>query len=59
MKLYILYQTDRHKSKASKVCFGVYDSEEKAIEIANKEGLTEYESEIHIEECELNKFEEL
>jgi hypothetical protein len=58
-ELFILYQTDRHLSKSSRVCFGVYDSEGKAEFEANQNSLTEYESEIHIEPCILNKFEEL
>ena len=29
MKLFILYQTDNWKSKASRVCFGVFDTEPK------------------------------
>ncbi|MBC7845531.1 MAG: hypothetical protein H7Y10_03465 [Flavobacterium sp.] len=59
MELFILFQTDRYQSKSSKVCFGVFDSEEKAIEAANLESLSEYESEIVIEKCTLNQFEEI
>ena len=30
MKAYILFQTDVHKTKSSRVCFGVFSTEEKA-----------------------------
>ena len=34
MKLFILYQTDNWKSKASRVSFGVFDTRAKAIDSA-------------------------
>lgn len=58
-KVYILYQTDTHKSRVSRVCFGVYSSETKALKVAKKEKLQDSNSDILIIEAELDKFEEL
>jgi hypothetical protein len=58
MKLFILYQTDIWKSKASRVCFGVFDSRNKAIDSAKYNGLYCSSTEVVIEEVSLNLFEE-
>ena len=59
MKVYILFQTDVHKSKSSRVCFGVYSTEEKAITAAKENDLYDYRSELVIIECDIYNFEEL
>lgn len=58
MKLFILYQTDIWKSKASRVCFGVFDCRNKAIDIAKYNGLYCSCAEVVIEEINLNQFQE-
>ncbi|WPR73079.1 hypothetical protein SLW70_08160 [Flavobacterium sp. NG2] len=58
MKLFILYQTDKWKNKASRVYFGVFDSRNKAIDIAKYHGLYCSCAEVVIEEITLNQFEE-
>jgi hypothetical protein len=58
MKLYILYQTDMWKSKASRVCFGIFDSRTKAIDSAKYNGLYSSCAEVLIEEINLNQFQE-
>lgn len=57
MKLFILYQTDIWKSKASRVCFGIFDSRNKAIDSAKYNGLYCSCAEVVIEEVTLNLFE--
>ena len=59
MKVYILFQTDVHKTKSSRVCFGVFSTEEKAITVAKENDLYSYQSEVAIIECDIDKFEEL
>ena len=59
MKIFILYQTDNWKTKSSRVCFGVYSSEENAIKAYKANDLYSHNSEIDIVECELDKFSEL
>jgi hypothetical protein len=59
MKVYILFQTDIWKSKCSRVCFGVYSSDVKAIDAAKENSLYSHESEVVIVECEMDKFEEI
>ena len=56
MKLFILYQTDNWKSKASRVCFGVFDTRAKAINSAKWQELYTYNSEVVILEVTLNLF---
>ena len=58
MKLFILYQTDIWKSKASRVCFGIFDSRNKAIDSAKYNGLYCSGAEVLIEKVTLNLFEE-
>ena len=58
MKLFILYQTDIWKNKASRVCFGIFDSRKKAVDSAKYNGLYGSCAEVVIEEVTLNLFEE-
>ncbi|EKT4510804.1 hypothetical protein AAIP42_002515 [Flavobacterium psychrophilum] len=58
MKLFILYQTDTWKSKTSRIFFGIFDSRNKAIDIAKYNGLYQQNSNVVIEEITLNQFEE-
>ncbi|RHF02011.1 hypothetical protein DW701_17455 [Bacteroides eggerthii] len=59
MKAYILFQTDVYKSKHSRVCFGVFSSEVKAIDTAKENNLYTDQAEVVIIECEINQFEEV
>ena len=59
MKLFILYQTDKWKSKASRVCFGIFDTRAKAIDCAKWQELYNYNSEVVVIEITLNLFEEV
>ncbi len=58
-KVYILYQTDKWKTKSSRVCFGVFGLHSHAVEAARKNNLTNSESEIEIVETTINKFTEI
>lgn len=57
--VYILFQTNIYKTKSSRVYFGVYSSEEKAIEAAKKNDLYTHQAEVVILECEMDTFAEL
>lgn len=57
--VYILFQTDIYKTKSSRVCFGVYSSEERAIEAAKKNDLYTHQAEVVVLECEIDTFVEL
>ena len=57
--VYILSHTDIYKTKSSRVCFGVYSSEEKAIEAAKKNDLYIHQAEVVILECVIDNFSEL
>ena len=57
--VYILFQTDLHKTKSSRVCFGVYSCEERAIEAAKKNDLYTHQTEVVILECDIDNFAEL
>lgn len=57
--VYILFQTDVHKTKSSRIWFGVYSSEEKAIEAAKKNDLYTHQAEVVILECDIDSFSEL
>lgn len=59
MKAYILFQTDVHKTKSSRVCFGIFSTEEKNITAAKENDLYNYLSEVVIIECDIDNFEEL
>jgi hypothetical protein len=58
MTLFILFQTDVWKSKASRVFFGVFDSRNKAIDCAKYQNLYSNTTEVVIEEVTLNLCEE-
>lgn len=57
--VYILFQTDIHKTKSRRVCFGLYSSEEKAIEAVKKNDLYTHQAEVVILECDIDSFSEL
>jgi hypothetical protein len=59
MKLYILYQTDIWKTKASRIYFGIFDCRCKAIDSAKYNGLYCNNAKVVIEEVMLNQFEEV
>lgn len=59
MKAYILFQTDVHKTKSSRVFFGIFSTEEKAITAAKENDLYNCLSEVVIIECDIDNFEEL
>lgn len=59
MKLFVLFQTDIYKSRASRVFFGVFSTEAKAINHAKENGLYTHTAEVVIIECEIDKFGEL
>ena len=58
MTLFILYQTDTWKSKASRIFFGIFDTRNKAIDTAKYYGLYCSSSEVVFEEVTLNQFED-
>lgn len=58
MTLFILYQTDVWKTKSSRVYFGIFDSRDKAVDIAKYNGLYTSDAKIVIEEVILNQFKE-
>lgn len=58
MKLFILYQTDKWKSKASRVFFGIFDCREKANDFANYNALISSHTSILVVEVGLNEFGE-
>lgn len=59
MKVFILFQTDIYKSRANRVFFGVFTTEEKAIDHAKENGLYTHTAEVVIIECETDKFGEV
>lgn len=59
MKVFILFQTNVWKSKASRVCFGVFDTRAKAIESAKWQELYNCISEVVVIEVTINQFEEI
>ena len=59
MSVFLLFQTDNCKSKASRVCFGVFDTRAKAIDSAKWQELYNHNSEVVILEVTLNLFEEI
>jgi len=58
MNVYVLFQTDVWKSHRSRVLFGVFSTENAAIDAAKENDLYSCNSEIVIVQCELDKFEE-
>ncbi|MDH6310171.1 hypothetical protein M2451_003063 [Dysgonomonas sp. PFB1-18] len=59
MKVFVLFQTDIHRTRASRVFFGVFTSEELAIDHAKENGLYTHDVEVVIIECETDKFGEV
>lgn len=59
MKLFLLFQTDNWKSKASRVFFGAFDSRIKALDYAKYNDLYWYNSEVLVVEVTLNEFGEV
>ena len=59
MSVFLLFQTDNWKSKASRVCFGVFDTRAKAIDSAKWQKLYNFNSEVVVVEVTLNLFEEV
>lgn len=59
MTLFVLFQTDIYKSRTSRVFFGVFSTEAKAIDHAKENGLYTHTAEVVIIECEIDKFGEL
>lgn len=59
MNVFVLFETDLHKTKSSRVFLGVFDSEVKAIESAKENNCYRNDCEVLIVETELNKFNEL
>ena len=58
MKLFILYQTDVHKRRFSRVCFGVYATFDLANQAAKDNELYNSNSNIEIIKIMLNEFVE-
>jgi len=58
MTLFILYQTDQWKSKASRIFFGVFDCRNKAKDCAKYYNLQKHNSKIVIEKVTLNLCQE-
>jgi hypothetical protein len=59
MKLFILYQTDPWKSKASRICCGIFDSRSKAEDHAKYNRLYVKSAAVVIIEVNLNQFQEV
>ena len=59
MKLFLLFQTDNGKSRASRVFFGAFDSRAKALDYAKYNDLYWYNSEVLVLEVTLNEFGEI
>lgn len=57
--VYVLFQTDVWKSKTSRVFFGVFSTEAKAIDHAKENGLYTHDAEVVVIECETDKFGEV
>lgn len=58
MTVFILFQTDIHRTRASRVFFGVFTSEALTIDHAKENGLYTCDAEVEIIECETDKFGE-
>ncbi len=59
MSIFLLFQTDSCKSKASRVLFGAFDSRAKALDYAKYNDLYWYNSEVVIVEVVINQFGEV
>jgi hypothetical protein len=56
---FVLFQTDVHRTRASRVFFGVFSTEAKAIDYTKENGLYTHTAEVVIIECEIDKFDEV
>lgn len=59
MTVFVLFQTDVHRPRASRVFCGVFSTEAGAINHAKGNGLYTHDAEVVIIECELDKFDEV
>lgn len=59
MTVFVLFQTDIYRTRASRVFCGVFSTEAGAIDHAKANGLYTHDAEIVIIECELDKFGEV
>ena len=59
MSIFLLFQTDSWKSKASRVLFGAFDSRTKVLDYAKYNDLYWYNSEVVIVEVVINQFGEV
>lgn len=59
MTVFVLFQTDIHRARASRVFFGVFTSEALAMDHSKENGLYTHTAEVVIVECELDKFGEV
>jgi hypothetical protein len=59
MSIFLLFQTDSWKSKASRVFFGAFDSRKKALDYAKYNDLYWSNSKIVVVEVLLNEFGEV
>jgi len=59
MIVFVLFQTDIYRTRASRVFCGVFSTEAKAIDNAKANGLYTHDAEVVIIECEIDKFGEV
>jgi len=59
MTVFVLFHTDIYKTRASRVFFGVFSTEAKAIDNAKDNGLYTHDAEVVIIESETDKFGEV
>jgi hypothetical protein len=59
MTVFVLFQTDIYRTRASRVFFGVFSTEVKAIDHAKENGLFHHTAEVVIIECKIDKFGEV
>ena len=59
MSLFLLFQTDNWKSRASRVFFGAFDTRNKAIDFAKYNDLYGSNAEVVVVEVKLNEFGEI
>lgn len=59
MSIFLLFQTDCWKSKASRIFFGAFDTRNKAIDFAKYNKLYSNSAEVIVIEVTLNQFGEI
>lgn len=59
MIVFVLFQTDIYRTRTSRMFFGVFTSEAKAIDYAKENGLYTPRAEVEIIECETDKYGEV